>query len=368
MSAIRLDFFRRKRGIRGFTIVEATICLVLMTVSFGAFLGVALQSINDFAFFSAHTKVGQWSQERLNDIREDTLSVKQYFDSFNVSPMSQDYFNVLDLPANSMPLNNTVVLPEIVETGIFEPDIISGIAKTGNALFFVRSLEPFAVRVQVDPNLLDPADWHIYRIPVYTFVLYYLTRRVSEPIVNSNDSLDLIRWSSLPVADYDQVMQFEELVQDGGLECYPRAQVITEFRNEYGGEFLWVNGEELNLAFYRTYADGTHDMMPEDPANLTITMDEWQGLFSRMQNNGTSHVKQASVFMNRGTQGFEIGPIVPQFAQASQAGDGFPHGFEVQIVGPSGAREVMVKLVLSKGGAQRIVARDLKAVLTTRDY
>jgi hypothetical protein len=72
--------------------------------------------------------------------------------------------------------------------------------------------------------------------------------------------------------------------------------------------------------------------------------------------------------MNRGSQGFELGPIVPQFATVIAGGDGFPHGFEVQIVGPSGAREVLLKLVLAKSGAQRIVARDLKAVLTTRDY
>ncbi|MHC4944871.1 MAG: hypothetical protein ACYTG7_17790 [Planctomycetota bacterium] len=368
MSAIRFEFVRRKRRTRGFTIVEATICLVLMTVSFGAFLGVALQSINDFVFFSAHTKVGQWCQQRLNDIREDTLSVKQYFDSFNVSVMSQEYYNVLDLPLNSPPLNNTVILPQIEETGAFEPDSVSGINKTGNALFFVRSLEPFAVRVQTDPNIADPADWHIYRVPVYSFVLYYLTRRVNEQIGNSLDSLDLIRWSSLAVADYDQVMQFEELVQDGALECYPRAQVITAFMNEYGSEYLWVNGADLDQGFYHCYPDGTHNVMPEDPTTLVIAMEQWQGLFSRMQNNGNNHVKGASVFMNRGSQGFEIGPIVPQFATVIAGGDGFPHGFEVQIVGPSGAREVLLKLVLAKSGAQRIVARDLKAVLTTRDY
>ncbi|MFH1999792.1 MAG: hypothetical protein ABIK28_08930 [Planctomycetota bacterium] len=357
------------RAACGFTLVEVTISLFLVTVAFAAFLGVALESLHDFSFFNSCTQVCQWNQQSVNEIRDDTLSVKQYFDNFALSSMSEDYFNLLDLPADSMPINGTAVLPRIEPTGSFEVDTAVATPKTGNALFFVRSLPPFQVRVQMDPTILDPADWHIYRVPVYTFVLYYLTLRVQQPIGRSPDSLDLIRWQSVAMLDYNHVMEFPEEVTVGVDICYPRAQVIQLFLNSYNGaEYLWVPDAEVDDAFYRSYADGTIDVDPMLKADMLIPMDLYDGVFSRMEGQGTNHILQASICMNRGDPGFEIGPIVPQLAIADATGDGFPHGFEVQIVGPSGARELLIRVAMAKQGSKGLVAKDFEAVLTTRDY
>lgn len=360
---------RHHRLPRGFTLVEVTISLFLVTVAFAAFLGVALESLHDFSFFSSCTQVCQWNQETVNEIRDDTLSVKQYFDNLGVSTMSQDYFDILELPANSMPLNNTVELPVMDPTGTFEPDAGAGTAKTGNALFFVRTLPPFEVRVQMDPTLLDPVDWHIYRIPVYTFVMYYLTKRTGQPCGRSPDSLDLIRWQSVAMLDYNHVLEFPENVTQGVDVCYPREQVIQLYLNTYNGaEFLWVPDADVNDAFYRCYLDGTIDATPILKTDMQIPMDNYDGVFSREAGNGVNHILQSSICMNRDYQGFETGPIVPQLGIASSAGDGFPHGFEIQLVGPSGARELLIRVVMAKEGSKGLVARDFKAVLTTRDY
>jgi hypothetical protein len=48
--------------------------------------------------------------------------------------------------------------------------------------------------------------------------------------------------------------------------------------------------------------------------------------------------------------------------------DGFPHGFEVQIIGPSGARKMLLRLALCKEGSSRLIGKDFKAILTTRDF
>ncbi|MBU0756063.1 MAG: hypothetical protein KJ645_13045 [Planctomycetes bacterium] len=361
------DVFKKRKS-RGFNLVEVSICLFLITVSFAAYLGVALQSMQDFDSFTAETQVTQWNQQRVNMIREDTLSVKQYFDRFDNSAMSEDYFNALELPAGSMPINGTLVLPSIEESGLFEPDVAMNPPKTGNALFFVRCLEPFSVRVQMDPNQDDPADWHIYRIPVYTFVVYYLTLRTEAPIGNSSDSLDLIRWNSQTVADYNQVMEFPDLIEDGALECYPREQVVQNFVNTYGSEFIWVSGEELDQAFYRCYADGVIDAGPVPKEIMEIPMDRFDGIFGRMEGNGVNHIQRSSVCKNRGEPGFEVGTIVPQFGLIDNTGNGFPHGFETQIIGPSGARELMIRLALAKQGSKGIISKGFRAVLTTRDY
>lgn len=368
MRDLRFDAWIRKKGHRGFTLVEASICLFLVTVSFSAYLGIALQSIQDYEFYNAEAQVTQWNQQRVNMIREDTLSVKQYFDRFDIDPRSQDYFNALNLPAVATPINGTFALPAIDEDGGFEPDAVAGAPKTGNALFFVRCLPPLSVRVQMDPNLANPADWHVYKIPVYSFVVYYLTLRAQESVGNSPDSLDLIRWNSQAVADYSQVMEFPDLIEDGGLKCYPREQVVQNFVSTYGSEFLWVSGEELGQAFYRCYPDGTIENFPEAANDMQIPMDRYDGIFERLEGGGANFIHGATVFKNRGDLGFELGPIVPQFGIADATGDGFPHGFEVQIVGPSGARELMIRLALAKEGSKGLVSKEFKAILTTRDY
>jgi hypothetical protein len=48
--------------------------------------------------------------------------------------------------------------------------------------------------------------------------------------------------------------------------------------------------------------------------------------------------------------------------------DGFPHGFEVQLIGPSGARKLLVRLAMVKEGSSRLIGKEFKAILTTRDY
>lgn len=358
---------KRTNAARGFTLVEVTISIFVMTMAFGAFLGVALQSVQDFEVFNANQAVAQWNQESVNEIRDDTLSVRQYFDNFAVDGISQDYFNALQLPVDSMPINGSVVLPVITENGDFEPDV-AGSEKTGNALFFVRALTPFTMRIQMDPSEPDPANWHIYRNTVYEFVLYYLTRRVSERCGNSADSLDLIRWGSVAILDYNQAMEFDLEIDDGTNKCYPRAQLVTEFINQYGSDLLWVSGSDLDNAFYKCYADGTIDAVPIAAASVSIPMAGYQGVFSYQAGGGVNHVKQASVCMNRGLPGFETGPIIPRYAIPNLLGDGFPHGFEIQIIGPSGAREMLLRLAMGKSTTRGLYSKDFTAILTTRDF
>ena len=59
---------------------------------------------------------------------------------------------------------------------------------------------------------------------------------------------------------------------------------------------------------------------------------------------------------------------VAAFALVDTGGDGFPHGFETQIIGPAGARQVLVHVTVVSQGAARLRAwLDLTNVSETRD-
>jgi prepilin-type N-terminal cleavage/methylation domain-containing protein len=357
----------------GFTLVEMTISLVVMAVGFSAFLGVALESMRDFEFYTKLNLVAQWNQQIINDIRKDCLSTKRYFSD---DAEGQSYFAALDFTTAPLPVDS-LRLPWVDEAGTFDVDTL-GNEKTGNALFCVKALpltsstfnagmgKDFVTDFTVVIGM-DPEDTATYRINAYRFVVYYLNERISDSIGRHPDSLDLIRWASVPVLDYGQVMAVQEtfLDVDSGITFFPRQDLVSQFVTSYNSNFIWHSNEDVDNSFYFCSAAGIIDALPDNP--MTIPQDPVIGVQSMLP-GGMRNGRQISVCYNAGTPNFQAGPVVPMYALANGTGAGFPHGFEVQIVGPSGARELLMRLALAKEGAGRIIAKDFKTILTTRDY
>jgi hypothetical protein len=75
-----------------------------------------------------------------------------------------------------------------------------------------------------------------------------------------------------------------------------------------------------------------------------------------------------SVAYNTGP-GFDLGDTVPVFGTADTVDDGFLHGFEVMMGGPTGGRRVLVRLVLAAdSGSARLVSRENVVLINARDY
>jgi hypothetical protein len=59
---------------------------------------------------------------------------------------------------------------------------------------------------------------------------------------------------------------------------------------------------------------------------------------------------------------------VSRFGIASQTGDGFPHGFEIQIVGPAAARQVLIHMsLLSTHSRGRRAFLEISSISDGRD-
>ncbi|MFH0962858.1 MAG: prepilin-type N-terminal cleavage/methylation domain-containing protein [Planctomycetota bacterium] len=348
-------FERRKAAARrGFTLVEMMTVLVIVAMAWWIFAVVVLSLMDESAVLSAHNLLARWNQEIVNDIRDDTLSAKRYFEN---DSLGQQYLDALEEDADS-PWINSLRLPRIEESGAaLAPDTV-GNQKTGNALLFTKVLTPFVVTVPYREG--EDRD---FRINVYRFVLYYLTIREKEHIGRCKDSLDLMRWASVPLADYAQVMAIEDPEPADSID--PRAEIVKAFVAQQGSEWLWDTSSDLDNAFYKCQPTGQIDTSPWP--NMVIPRDSVEGLRSLIPAKVAKN-KHASVCWNNGTNGFDAGIVVPRYAIANATGDGFPHGLEVQIVGPSGARELCVRLAMAKGTGKKVVGREFTAILTTRDF
>jgi len=338
----------------GVTLVEMMVATALFVVVWGAFIGVVISIQTDFRFHAAKSTLLQWNQRIVNDVRSDVISTRGYFEN---NALGLGYFDALSLDAESLPID-TLRLPTIDENGDFVPDV-PGNQKTGNALFFIKTLPPFVQTVAVDAY----GNTETYRINVYQFILYHLTLRPDETVGDHQGALDLIRWASIPVADYDQIMTIEDPDPNDSVD--PREELAAAFESEYNSTWLWDAGEEVDSAFHQYVAGGGIDSSPT--ANMSIPRDPEVGLASVIP-AGMTTLKQASVCFNTSTPDWGIGVTVPQYAVESSDGDGFPHGFEVQLVGASGSRRLLIRVALAKSASRTFVTRAFSAVLATRDF
>jgi len=337
----------------GTTLLELTIVLVLISVAWMAFLLVAVETVHDYDFFNALNLLAQWNQKIVNDVRDDTLAAKQYFEN---DARGIDYFNALFKDAESPPVNS-LRLPVIDETGDLGIDSPTD-PRTGNCLFFVKTLPPFVATVPYDVT-----EDRTYRVNMYCLVLYYLTLRQDERIADRRGTLDMMRWRSRPVADYNQIMAIED--PDASDAIDPRAEMVAAFVTEHDSTWLWSASEDVTNAFYECDEFGQINASPEP--DMVIPQDPDEGIQSVIPATPT-RAKRASVGFNSTTPGWDTGPTVPQLATEDATGDGFPHGFEVQICGPSGSRKVLIRMVLAKGTSRKIITREFAALFTTRDF
>ena len=58
---------------------------------------------------------------------------------------------------------------------------------------------------------------------------------------------------------------------------------------------------------------------------------------------------------------------VGAFSVLDNSGDGYPHGFEVQIIGPSSGRQVLLHLIVVSNLPGLLAGSNQKLIISTRD-
>ncbi|MBM3973754.1 MAG: hypothetical protein FJ301_06600 [Planctomycetes bacterium] len=223
---------------------------------------------------------------------------------------------------------------------------------TGNSLFFAR----LAWSAHFEATSGDS-----YLVDVYRWNYYYLTTEGVGPTPGSSIGLNLVRFESEPLVSAESI--------DRITDTSDRAQVLLHLRAG--------TPDATGVSRDRSYVAWRRGVLPSVAGTLRgITA---AGALSSAPTDGRggwSILPSGGVL--RGLLSFRYHSVVTNFGPASQgvsrysvmnqAGGGFPHGFEVQIVGPSNGRQTLFHLLVTSTNSRGQRAwSDAQVVIDARD-
>jgi prepilin-type N-terminal cleavage/methylation domain-containing protein len=316
-----------RRSQRGFSLIEITVTLAIVSVIMMVTYELIEQTMSVTMFSESHNDLAVMSQKAVNAIQTEVLQAKLVFEE---DVVGKEYRSALTF-ATTPSVWTTSLLPVIdPDTNTFMPDGATE-RLTGNALFLVRQLPPLSVLYDHD-GLNNTADIE-FLADRYTFQYFYLRRETGSSFAGSGQSVDLMRATSEPYADYFQLASVTA-----------RPGALVQKLIDAGLKQAWDPGKALSTAFYELSAatDGTFSNALNKPSIPVVTIRSMlPGLFGGRISGRMFY----SVGFPK-TPPFPIPQPLSVFARPDASLPGYPAGFEVKIIGPSRNRQVLTRLVL----------------------
>jgi type II secretory pathway pseudopilin PulG len=345
------DDSRRRvgRSRAGFTLVELVFAASLLTL-LGYFVTTLMISGSAAQRFAERTtRVTEIGQELISDLRREvTTSVRVLHDD----AIGNAYLGLLDFSSAKAPIG--MRLPTLNATGIFEQETLAQ-PRTGNALLFAR--HAWAATYTATGSGLP------YQVDVHRIVLYYPAAEGAGPQPGTPIGLNLAKWVSEPLVDGQGI----DRITDPADQAEILRNLLLQAPDDNGvvhpsAEVVWLRGEDPSLAgtLRHIQSSGTLANTPQAPraAPWQVLRDPTWSIDGMLQYR---HYSLATIYA---PSGWGVG----RFSVVSTAGSGFPHGFEVQLIGPTSARQLLIRLVLtSNNNAGHKAFAAAQAVMDARD-
>lgn len=322
-----------RRGASGMSLVEAMVSLSILSF----LLLIILQSTNTVSdattSIESYNTVMVETQKVVSLMHEDVATARKIFEA---DALGQSY--VARVSYGPFPLAATSLLPLVEPLGEFTRDV-AGNRRTGNILLVVGEMSPY--------TFTAPSNGKAYRISIFRLICYYVSSRGS-PVARGLSRFDLVRWESEAFADYVALAAISDVTA--------RGELVSNMVAIGGINYAWDPTQLADAAFYKLTAD-----VAVAPTAIAIPGSPKTG---RVQ-KGFYAWRNAALAVNNGIVGTEAS--VPKFALPDNTGIGFPHGFEVKVVGPSGARKIKVRVVAERMMKNLIMRRSSESIATMRD-
>ena len=295
---------------RGMSLVELTVAITIL----GGTLLMVQELIGTTQsaqiYIVARDQAAQQSAKLIADLRSVGLSSRRLYQD---DAEGRDFLAALDTAA--LPLIADTRLPIVDPAGRLDQDA-AGARRTGNAILLACEDRPRQIQT----------SGARHRIDVVRFFCVYPTRRTGKVANAVADRIDLVRFTSRPYADKASIDQVTDPSE--------RAEVVQALRAG-GITRTCISGVPLAQTFFALNTDGSIatteivspiiDPLPDDRPRP-------------MLGNSKSTVAPNSAALH-----------VPAFALLDNTIPAFPSGFEVKVVGPSGGRQVLIRLTLLTG-------------------
>lgn len=331
----------RSRGRK--KLIEMTLTSAVLVTLVAVVVQLALRSSYTSTYNASLDRAGTINQEILQRLRSDLVSSVKLFQN---DPMGRAYLGVLDMSDATRAIVS--VLPTINPSGLFSPE--SATAKfTGNTVLFAK---------YAWTDEYECRSGNRYILEVYRLVRNYLAEAGGGPGSTSRDGLNFCRWVSEPMVDGNQIDQIAVATD--------RAEILEHLLNATpdvnGGtharvELVWRPGGHPALPGTLRQI-GVGGFLSNSP--LPLRNPDWKILRDPGQSsNGMLDDRQFCVASNRAHSYLGVG---------SYSAPNTGNGFEVQIIGRSGARRILVQLVVVSTHRRGLPAfSSLRMVASTRE-
>lgn len=333
----------------GFSMLELTIASMLLALMILAMSTLAQSGSDAQEYARRLTRATEINQDIVDQMRLEMVSCVRIFGN---DAEGNANLAVLDLAGAPTPIGGRR-LPTVSANETFRQD--TAVAEiTGNSLFFTKLAwsDRFVCTSGND-----------YIVDVYRWIHYYLAPEDGGPQPTHPIGLNIIRVMSEPLIDAAGI--------DRIIDADDRAEVLLHLWNatpdavgatHAACEVVWRRGSLPTVAGALRHIDSSDGALSDTPLSPRIS--PWRVEREQRDVTGLLSYRHHSVASNFARPAFGVG----RFSLVNTSGSGFPHGFEVQVVGPSAARQVLLHLVVSSTARRGQFAwSDLQITVDCRD-
>jgi hypothetical protein len=312
----------------GYSLIELVVSSLLLAMMIFAVSSLSVSGGEAQEYARRLNRVTEVTQELVDDLRLELVSsVRLFGDSIE----GNQNLACIDLEGAPTPMSG-LRLPTIAEGELIREDTIDA-EITGNSLFFAKL-------AWSDRFICSSSNE--YLVDVYRWVYYYLTSEDGGPNPIHPIGINIVRVASEPLIDAASIDRITDLDDQSELLLHllngtPNADGVSHDP----AEIVWVRGGlplEDGSIRQIVSGDGSLSMSPIYPR-----LPDWQVLREDADVRGMLSYRHHSVASIYARDSFGVS----RYAVQAVAGEGFPHGFEVQIVGPSSARQILIHMVNS---------------------
>ncbi|MFK7741415.1 MAG: hypothetical protein AB8H80_13950 [Planctomycetota bacterium] len=317
---------REERGSAGYSMVELVVASVLLSMLIFSVATLSVSGGEAQEYSRRVARVTEVTQDLLGEIRLELVSSARVFGNDAEGNANLAVFDTDGAPAPLADLR----LPRISATGTIGADV-SGAEITGNSLLFTKlSWSDRFVCTSGNEYLVD----------VFRWVYYYLTPEDGGPDLTNAIGLNLVRIESEPLIDAAGVDRITDATdQEEFLVHLATSTPDANGATHPAAEVVWIRGQLPSDTDTFRQVDPSDGSMSSTP--FGGRPDPWEVLRAPGDVCGVLSYRHHSVASIYARDAFGVGA----FGIESTTGTGFPHGLEVQVVGPSAARQVLVHLV-----------------------
>ncbi len=337
------------RTCAGYSMIELVVSSALLAVMIMILVSLAQTGSDAQEYARRVNRVTEIGHDLVDQVRTEMVSCVRVF---GTDTEGTENLALLDLTGAPAPLGS-LRLPTVSAGESIRPDT-PGAEITGNSLFFARLAwtDRFVCTSGAE-----------YLVDVYRWLYYYLTPEDGGPTAGVPIGLNIVRIESEPLIDAASIDRITDATDQSEVllhlhDATPDATGVAHA----ACELVWSRGQLPSVTGTLRMIDDADGSLSDVP--IGARPDPWNVLRSTSAVLGMLSYRHHSIATNFAQSNLGVG----RYSVTDTTGDGFPHGFEVQIVGPSSARQTLLHFVVSSTNRRGHWAwADVQIVLDSKD-